>query len=84
MAHAMTQQKSLIALRIEEINKEMLHSDDGLPAVSVSVGIACGSDMEDGEDLFEKSDKAMYQAKKSGKSTFHFDLSDSASSISVD
>ncbi|MBO4908372.1 MAG: diguanylate cyclase [Lachnospiraceae bacterium] len=39
---------------------------------SVSVGIVNGKDARDKEDLFEKTDAAMYRSKKSGKRTYTF------------
>ena len=53
--------------KIEEINKKMTETNDGLPPVNVSVGIIHGSDASDAADLFEKTDAAMYNAKQSGK-----------------
>jgi diguanylate cyclase (GGDEF)-like protein len=65
-------QKKLIASKIENINKTLGDSADGLPPSSVSVGIVHGSEAKDVADLFEKTDEAMYQAKKSGKQTHSF------------
>ncbi|MBQ7528284.1 GGDEF domain-containing protein [bacterium] len=61
-----------IASKIENINKELGKSEDGLPATSISVGIAHGKDASDVKDLFEKIDKAMYQSKQKGKRTHTF------------
>ena len=61
-----------ITAKIETINKQLENTDDGLPSVSISVGIAHGSDAADTEILFEESDKALYQSKRRGKRTLTF------------
>ncbi|MBQ3703086.1 MAG: diguanylate cyclase [Oscillospiraceae bacterium] len=72
MVHATEKQHDLIAQKIDEINRRLADTEDGLPAASVSVGIVHGTDADSAENLFEKTDAAMYQAKKDGKSTFRF------------
>ena len=61
-----------VQAEIDEINARLAATEDGLPAVSVSVGIVHGSDAASGADLFEKTDAAMYEAKQSGKHTHKF------------
>lgn len=45
---------------------------DGLPPISISVGIVNGKDVTDTDTLFEKTDEAMYESKKKGKHTYTF------------
>jgi diguanylate cyclase (GGDEF)-like protein len=72
MVHSGGIKKNLIATKLEQINKELDKTDDGLPPISISVGIVNGHDAKDKEDLFEKTDAAMYKSKKSGKHTYTF------------
>lgn len=72
MVHTPDIQQLQIVRRIREINKDLGDSYDGLPPSSISVGIAHGKDAETIDDLFEKTDAAMYEAKHSGKNTFVF------------
>ncbi len=72
MVHATEKQHDLIAQKIDAINRRLADTEDGLPAASVSVGIVHGTDADSAENLFEKTDAAMYQAKNDGKSTFRF------------
>ncbi|MCR4615259.1 MAG: diguanylate cyclase [Clostridiales bacterium] len=72
MVHSAEMQDDLISAKIENISKELRRTRDGLPSASISVGIVHGSDATDVENLFEKSDEAMYQSKKSGKNTYTF------------
>ena len=66
------EQKELIARKIESINKELEKGKDGIPAVSISVGITHGSDVDKMEELFKKTDVAMYESKQKGKKTYTF------------
>ncbi len=72
MVHSAAIKKNLIATKIEQINNELEKTEDGLPPISISVGIVNGKDARDKEDLFEKTDAAMYRSKKSGKRTYSF------------
>ncbi|MBR0366420.1 MAG: diguanylate cyclase [Clostridia bacterium] len=65
-------QHDLITLKIEEINKELGEASDEIVPMSVSVGIAHGATAKDPIDLFKKTDAAMYEAKRGGKSAYRF------------
>lgn len=56
----------------QQINSELKNTDDGLPPISISVGIVNGKDVKDPSHIFEKTDKAMYESKTSGKGTYTF------------
>ena len=72
MVHSSEVQHKLVASKIRAINRELNESGDGLPPVTISVGITHGTDATDAADLFEKTDAAMYQAKQNGKRTYKF------------
>ena len=72
MVHSNNLQQRLISRKIEAINKDLAVTADGLPSISVSVGIVHGSEVNDVEELFEKTDAAMYRSKQSGKNTYTF------------
>lgn len=72
MVHANGLQKELICAKIDQINDQLKHLDEKVPYFSVSVGVAYGADADDAESLFERTDEAMYQSKKSGKHTYTF------------
>lgn len=72
MVHAAKPQQRQIEEKIAGINRELANTEDGLPSASVSVGIVHGSESSDAEDLFRKTDDAMYQAKQRGKNTYSF------------
>ena len=72
MNHAPKKVSSLVAHKVKQINKELGSTDDDLPAYSVSVGIAHGSDANNVENLFAKCDNALYESKSRGKHTYTF------------
>ena len=72
MVHSPENQKNLIASKIGEINAALSATDDGLPPISISVGIVHGSEVAGAENLFEKADEAMYRSKQKGKHTYTF------------
>ena len=50
--------------KVSRINISLSHGEDGLPAVSVSVGAAAGA--ADCKTLFEHADEALYGIKSAG------------------
>ncbi len=72
MVHSVGKQRRLIESKIEQINRELENTDDGLPGISISVGIVHGEDVGDASKLFEKTDEAMYKSKNKGKHTYTF------------
>ena len=65
-------QHDLVASKIEDIRRELYESNDGMPSVTISAGIAHGSDFSDTTAWFEEADAEMYQAKQRGKHAFGF------------
>ena len=70
MTHTDIQQERQIISRIDSVNADLGKTADGLPAVSVSVGIAHGRDAATPEELFEHADQALYQTKHRGKNGY--------------
>lgn len=57
--------------KITDINRELSNPDDGLPAVSLSVGAAFTDREDPGPDLFKDADKALYYTKEHGRHGCH-------------
>lgn len=72
MVHTDKSQDKLIVSKIRQINEELSDTGDGLPAVSVSVGVVHGSQAEDMVSLFDCADSALYETKKKGRSGYTF------------
>lgn len=53
--------------KITAVNESLTHPDDGLPAVSLSVGVAFTDRENPGESIFKDADKALYKTKENGK-----------------
>ena len=72
MVHTSEKQNDLIAEKIDRINRDLEQTGDGLPPTSISVGITHGSAVDEPDKLFEKTDAAMYDAKRKGKRRYTF------------
>ena len=53
--------------RINAINEKLSHPTDGLPAVSLSVGVAFTDRKNPGKSQFTDADQALYYTKEHGK-----------------
>ena len=67
MSNAGRQQKNLVGTRIQQINAGLADTTDGLPAVSVSAGVAYGQDAKSSVELFNHADEALYETKRRGR-----------------
>ena len=62
----------LISAALDEVKRELSDVRDGLPPISISVGIADGSQTSNRVTLFEYADRAMYECKREGKNGYRF------------
>ena len=71
----------LIQEKIDRINGELRRfaaedrhraTDENIPPISISAGIAHGSMAEDPAELFRNDDLAMYESKRRGRSRYTF------------
>lgn len=53
--------------KIAAVNEELSNPEDGLPAVSLSVGVAFSDRENPGESIYKDADKALYDVKEHGK-----------------
>lgn len=83
MVHSSQTPRRLIESKINQINNELEDTEDGLPTVSVSVGIVNGKDFSDIKTLLEKTDASMYESKKHGKHTYTFYSNETEGDINV-
>ena len=72
MVHANTGLRALVKAKVEKINRELEDTSDGLPPISVSVGITYGKEAGDAIELLKLADLAMYELKRSGKQGYRF------------
>ena len=65
--------KYTIEDKIQAVNEQLADvEEDGLPVVSLSVGVAFTDRENPGESLFKDADKALYYTKEHGKHGCHF------------
>ena len=72
MINAGSELKALVASKIESIARSVKDEKDGMPGITLSIGVAF-SDRKDPEGtIFEDADKALYRAKEKGRNGFEF------------
>lgn len=60
------EKKHVIVKKFEKVNQILANSKEGMPSVTLSVGVAF-SKSGFTEDLFERADQALYEAKNHGR-----------------
>lgn len=64
----MTEERKQVVLdKIEIVKIGLRDTDDGLPAATLSIGVAFSAQRREGEDLFKLADKALYRVKEAGR-----------------
>jgi len=56
-----------ITEKVEDMNRQLTNPEDGIPAVSLSVGVAFTDRENPGPSLFKDADKALYYTKEHGR-----------------
>lgn len=67
MVNAGRELSHTVSDKIELINDALSNPTDGLPAVSLSVGVAFTDRENPGESIFKDADQALYRVKQNGK-----------------
>lgn len=68
MVHLPADPVSLIENKVNQINRDLSDTSDGLPPLSVSVGVSFDNEGPGPEELFRRADKALYNVKQNGRS----------------
>lgn len=64
--------RSVVASKLEAILATLAEPTDGLPAVTLSIGIAFSATLPAGESIYHAADKALYAAKHRGRKQYVF------------
>lgn len=72
MVHVGNEVEELIREKIERINANLADTSDGLPPISVSVGVSLCGTKADAHEMFQHSDIALYEVKKNGRHGVRF------------
>ena len=67
MTRATSAMRQLVINKIARANDILQNPDDGLPKVSLSVGVAFSDRKNPTEDIFKDADTALYQVKRGGR-----------------
>lgn len=59
--------QELVRNKICTVNQELSRSEENIPFVSLSVGIAFSDRINPGEDIFRDADEALYHVKENGR-----------------
>ena len=63
MVHANSSMRELVEGKVRHINECLQAPEDGLPPMSVSVGVAFGDRADPGPDIYKDADTALYRTK---------------------
>lgn len=64
--------KSVIIEKISQIANKLLDTSDGLPATTLSIGVAFSESVSGHDSIFNAADRALYLAKDRGKNGYAF------------
>ena len=67
MVHVSKDVRHLIESKVIHINEDLANTEDGLPPMSVSVGVALCRDTDNPQELFHDADVALYYVKDHGR-----------------
>ncbi len=67
MVHVSPDLRHLIESKAKYINEQLAVTNDHLPEISVSIGVAFGKNAPSGEEVVKFADKALYHRKENGR-----------------
>lgn len=76
MVHIGDNVHTMIEHKVSQINEDLKDPADGLPPISVSVGVSLYSKNADSQLMFNEADTALYFVKENGRSGCHFYTAD--------
>ena len=72
MTHADAGQQAMVADKLTAIRRDLAAEAESVPAITVSIGAAHGSEADSTDALFEQADRAMYETKRRGRNGYTF------------
>ncbi len=64
--------KDMLENRLKSIQEKLSHEEDGLPSVTLSIGVAFEDRKTETQDAFKDADQAMYEVKQQGRNGYSF------------
>lgn len=72
MVHVNSSLRPMVEEKIRQLNETLHVPFDGLPPMSLSVGVAFADRENPGDDIYKDADTALYRAKSNGRNTCEF------------
>ncbi len=72
MVYAKPELKHVVEQKVLECNRRLMSPDDGLPAVSLSVGVAFSERVGGSDSIYKDADAALYKVKAAGRNGVAF------------
>ena len=72
MAHVSGDKRQLIENKVKQINRDLSAGADGLPPVTLSVGVSFNPEGNDSKEMFRQADIALYYVKDHGRDGVSF------------
>lgn len=73
MSHEM---RTVVSAKLDAIFLDLADTSKGVPAVTLSAGIAFSATLPQGENIYHAADKSLYKAKHGGRSQYVFNESE--------
>lgn len=67
-----TEMRSVVSSKLESIYADLADTSDGLPCVTLSIGIAFSVTLPEGVNIYHAADEALYEAKHRGRDQYVF------------
>ena len=72
MAGAASDRAPVLRRKIAAVAERLIQEEDGLPPVTLSVGVAFSDQLQGAETLYKNADRALYHVKKNGRNGVAF------------
>ena len=72
MVHATSEMRPLVETKLENIRGILKDTSDGLPSITLSIGVAFSDRPDPTDDILKDADTALYRIKEQGKDGYSF------------
>ena len=72
MVHATSAMRELVENKIENIREALRDTEDGLPRITLSIGVAFSDRPDPTDDILKDADTALYVTKERGRDGYTF------------
>ena len=72
MVHVTSEMRPMVETKLESIRSVLKNTDDGLPPITLSIGVAFSDRPDPTDDILKDADAALYLTKERGKDGYSF------------